>query len=111
MPRQSIVPFIIRQPPRIGTIFRTNRQTALGIHHPLAAAPGLPALGLRGNLEVPLVWSRDLIGHRGNSRAQACRQRKRHDAPERTGGAALADLLIIPPITRNALDSLSPHLT
>ena len=86
MPRQSIVPFIIRQPPRIGTIFRTNRQTALGIHHPLAAAPGLPALGLRGNLEVPLVWSRDLIGHRGNSRAQACRQRKRHDAPERTGG-------------------------
>lgn len=31
-------------------VFRTNRQAAFGVNHPLAAAPSLPAIGLGGGI-------------------------------------------------------------
>ena len=40
----------IRQLPHSSAIFRTNRQAALGVNHPFAAAPSLPAIGLGGGI-------------------------------------------------------------
>ena len=38
------------QLPHFSAIFRTNRQAALGVNHPFAAAPSLPAIGLGGGI-------------------------------------------------------------
>ena len=40
----------IRQLPHFSPISRANRQAALGVNHPFAAAPSLPAVGLGGGI-------------------------------------------------------------
>lgn len=40
----------IRQLPHSSAVFRANRQAALGVNHPFAAAPSLPAVGLGGGI-------------------------------------------------------------